>query len=56
MTPNKIPGMKYKGPHRAPIRKHEKKEARSYLKYAAHAKKTIREQKQFEKANREYLL
>lgn len=55
MTPNKIPGMKLRGQIRGPFHKHEKKEHRSYIKQAARAKKSVREQKQFEKANREYL-
>lgn len=56
MTPNKIAGMKLHGINRAPSFKHEKKEQRSYVKHAARAKKATRERKQFEKANREFLI
>lgn len=55
MTPNRIPGMRSKGIARAPIYKHAKKEARSYFELKARAKKATREQKLFEKANREFL-
>ena len=56
MTPNKIAGMRLKGIGRAPQTRHIKKERLSYIRYMALAQKTIREQKQYEKANREYAI
>lgn len=56
MTPNKITGMRLRGIGRASATRHLKKIRKSFIRYMARNKKQAREEAQFEKANREYLL